>query len=65
MCCILFSLLILDFAIMGTWLIPALPYIYESSKIDDDYLEVLFLFIVQVMYFLIREKLAILSMARF
>lgn len=50
---------------MGTWLIPALPYIYESSKIDDDYLEVLFLFIVQVMYFLIREKLAILSMARF
>ncbi|GKS53466.1 hypothetical protein EMLAB_00810 [Enterococcus mundtii] len=56
MCCILFSLLILDFAIMGTWLIPALPYIYESSKIDDDYLEVLFLFIVQVMCFFDQRK---------
>ncbi len=26
-CCILFSLLILGVAIMGTWIIPALPYV--------------------------------------
>jgi len=41
---------------MGTWLIPALPYIEESSKIDNDYLEVLFLFLVQVMYFFDQRK---------